>query len=191
MCYTLDGENMKCPRCKCKMIDGVCIKCGYMKSGNKISVSYDDKKSDLEIYEKDYDDMIHNRKLWKPYLLGTFYIGYKGHVITGVLLSFIEVVCFYYVYRFFESFAMWYQFVFGLFMSLTLWIFVRLILAGVLNSFILYLDKRSIKKIIKVNSKNYKFILASHRSNSSFLLFLNIIFCLWFFVIFMILISYF
>ena len=24
------------------MIDGVCIKCGYMKSGNKISVSYDD-----------------------------------------------------------------------------------------------------------------------------------------------------
>ena len=31
------------------MIDGVCIRCGYMKSGNKISVSYDDKKSDLAV----------------------------------------------------------------------------------------------------------------------------------------------
>lgn len=182
---------MKCPKCKSKMIDGVCIKCGYMKNGGMISVSYDEKKSDLEIYEKDYDDMIHNKKLWKPYLLGTFYIGYKGHVIIGVLLSFIEVVCFYYVYRFFEGFAFTFQLVFALMMSLTFWIFVRLILAGVLNTFILYLDKRSIEKIKKNNPKNYKIILASHKSNSPFLLFLNIIFCLWFFVIFTILMSYF
>ncbi len=86
---------MKCPKCMSKMIDGVCIKCGYMENGSKVRVNYDEKKTDLEIYEKDYDDMIHNEKIWKPYLLGTFYIGYKGHVITGVLLSFIEVICFY------------------------------------------------------------------------------------------------
>ena len=81
---------MNCPKCMSKMIDGVCIKCGYMKSGGKVQINYDEKKSDLELFEKDYDKMIHNRKLLKPYLLGTLYIGYKGHLIIGVLLSFIR-----------------------------------------------------------------------------------------------------
>ena len=85
---------MKCPKCKCQMIDGVCIKCGYMKTGVNIKINYDYSRSDLELFEKDYDNMIHNRKLLKPYLLGTLYIGYKGHLIIGVLLSFIELTVF-------------------------------------------------------------------------------------------------
>lgn len=182
---------MKCPKCMSKMIDGVCIKCGYMENGSKVRVNYDEKKTDLEIYEKDYDDMIHNKKIWKPYLLGTFYIGYKGHVIIGVLLSFIEVICFYYCYRLLESFAYNFQFVFGFFFTFIIWIFIRLILAGVLNSFVLYLDKKSIEKIKQEKPNNYKTILFAHKSNSAFLLFWNIIFCLCFFVIFIILINYF
>lgn len=182
---------MKCPKCKCEMIDGVCIKCGYMQSGKKVNVNYDMKKSDLEIYEKDYDNMIHNKKLLKPYLLGTLYIGYKGHLIIGILLSFIELTVFYYIYRFFESLAFNYQIIFGLMMTLMLWIFVRLLLAGILNSFILYLDKKSIEKIKKNNPKNYKVILTNHNSNRTFFLFLNIVICILLFVIFMIVMSYF
>ena len=182
---------MNCPKCMSKMIDGVCIKCGYMKSGGKLQINYDEKKSDLELFEKDYDKMIHNRKLLKPYLLGTLYIGYKGHLIIGVLLSFIELTVFYYIYRFFETFAFSYKMIFGLIMTLIIWIFIRLLLAGFLNSFILYLDNVAIEKIKKNNPKNYKFILANHDSDRSFFLFLNIVICIFLFVIFMVVMSYF
>ena len=181
---------MKCPKCKSKMIDGVCIKCGYMKDGISVKVNYDYQKSDLELYEKDYDKMIHNKGLLKPYLLGCLYIGYKGHLITGVLLSFIELTVFYYIYRFFEAFAFNYQIAFGLIMTLILWIFIRLLLAGFLNSFILYLDKRSIEKIKKNSFKNYKAILVNHNSNRAFFLFVNIVICIFLFVIFFIVMSY-
>ncbi len=182
---------MKCPKCKSKMIDGVCIKCGYMKDGISVKVNYDYQKSDLELYEKDYDKMIHNKGLLKPYLLGCLYIGYKGHLITGVLLSFIELTVFYYIYRFFEAFAFNYQIAFGLIMTLILWIFIRLLLAGFLNSFILYLDKRSIERIKKNSFKNYKAIFVNHNSNRAFFLFVNIVICIFLFVIFLIVMSYF
>ena len=180
---------MKCPKCKSKMIDGVCIKCGYMKNGESVNITYDYQKSDLELYEKDYDKMIHNKGLLKPYLLGCLYIGYKGHLITGVLLSFIELIAFYYVYRFFEAFAFNYQMIFGFIMTLILWIFIRLILSGVLNSFILYLDKKSIEQIRKNNPKNYKAILVNHNSSRSFLLLMNIVICIFLFVIFLVVMS--
>lgn len=35
---------MKCLRCGSKVIDGVCIKCGYMKNGKNVSFDYDEKK---------------------------------------------------------------------------------------------------------------------------------------------------
>ena len=180
---------MKCPKCRSKIIDGVCIKCGYMKDGISVKINYDYQKSDLELYEKDYDKMIHNKGLLKPYLLGCLYIGYKGHLITGVLLSFIELIAFYYVYRFFEAFAFNYQMIFGFIMTLILWIFIRLILSGVLNSFILYLDKKSIEQIRKNNPKNYKVILVNHNSSRSFLLLMNIVICIFLFVIFLVVMS--
>ena len=180
---------MRCLKCSGKVIDGVCIKCGYMQNGKNVSFNYDDKKTDLEIYEKDYDDMLHNRKLWKRYLLGTFYIGYKTHLLIGVILSFIELICFYFCFRFFSSFAFAFSNIFGLTFTFIIWIFMRLILTSVLNPFILYLDKRDIKRIKKSYSKNYKLILAYHKSSSPFLLFLNILFCIMFFVIFILIIS--
>lgn len=182
---------MKCPKCMSKMIDGVCIKCGYIKNGARVNINYDYQKSDLELYEKDYDKMVHNKGLLKPFLLGCSYIGYKGYVIIGGLLSFIELTIFYYIYRFFEAFAFNYKMVFGLMMTLVIWVVVRLALTGVLNPFILYLDKRNVEKIKKNNSKNYKVILASHNSNRSFLLFLNIVICIFLFVIFTVVMSYF
>ena len=76
-------------------------------------------------------------------------------------------------------------------MTLIIWIFIRLLLAGFLNSFILYLDNFAIEKIKKNNPKNYKFILANHDSDRSFFLFLNIVICIFLFVIFMVVMSYF
>ena len=60
---------MNCPKCNSKMIDGVCIKCGYMENGLNIKVNYDEKKSDLELFEKDYDNMMHNKGLIKPFFI--------------------------------------------------------------------------------------------------------------------------
>lgn len=175
---------MKCLRCGSKVIDGVCIKCGYMKNGKNVSFDYDEKKTDLEIFEKDYSDMLHNKKLWKPYLLGTFYVGYKGHLFIGVILSFIELICFYFCFRFFSGFAFDFSNLFGLTFTFITWIFIRLILTSILNPFIFYLDKRNIKRIKRSYPKNYKIILAYHKSSSLFLLFLNIIFCVFLFIIF-------
>lgn len=167
---------MKCPRCDSKMVDGVCIKCGYMKNGNIVNTDYENKKTDLEIYEKEYDDMLHNKHILKPFLLGSFYVGYKGHLIAGILLGGIESLCFYFCYRFFEGFAFNYKMVFGLIFTFMVWILIRLILAGVLNSLVLYLDKINIKKIQEL--KDYKVILAYHKSTSLFLLILNILICI-------------
>lgn len=178
---------MKCPKCMSKMIDGVCIKCGYMKSGGKIKIDYDEKKSDLELYEKDYNKMIHNKGLLKPFLLGFLYVTYKGYFIIGFILTTIEWIISFNLFNFFGTFANSFKLAF----SFVFWIFyfliMRFILSGLLYPFILYLDKRRILKIKKESPENYRYILANHEVHGTFLVIMNILIYVLIYVIYLVL----
>ncbi len=165
---------MRCPKCGSVLQGKVCIKCGYMENGNYVKYDYDNQKSDLELYEKNYNGALQNKNLMIPFLLGSLYVTYKGHFIIGFLLSFLEFGLFVLVFNFFEMFAADFQLLFALTLSIILWIFVRFIMAGVLNSFVLFLDKKDIEKI-KKKYKNYRDVLASHEVHGMFLVLMNIL----------------
>lgn len=174
---------MNCPKCMSKMIDGVCIKCGYMKSGGKVQINYDEKKSDLELFEKDYDKMIHNKGLLKPFLLGSLYLTYKGYFLIGFILNTIEWVISFNLFNFFGMFAYSYGFAFSLVFWIVYFLIMRFILSGFLYTFVLYLDKKRILKIKKESPENYRYILANHKVDGAFLVFLNILIYILLFVI--------
>lgn len=166
---------MKCPKCKGKMIDDVCIKCGYMKNGKMVQINYDSTKSDLELYERDYDSMIHNKGLLKQFLLGCLYITYKGYFLIGFILTSLEWLISLFVFSFFYSLAYQYQGVFAFVFWFLYFLISRLVISGLLNTLILYLDKKEIERIKKKCPKEYKIILANHDEHGLFLVLMNIL----------------
>lgn len=175
---------MLCPKCGTKMIDKVCIKCGFLENGKMIKISQDNVLSDLELYEKDFHNMINNKKLLKPFLLGLLYITYKGYFVLGFVLGFIEWVISLFVFSFFYSLAYQYKFAFAFVFWLVYFLISRMFIAGVLNSFVLFLNRKKIARIKEHNPKNYRVILANHEVHGAVLIVLNILIYILIFIVF-------
>lgn len=175
---------MFCPKCGTKMIDKVCIKCGFLENGKKVKISQDDFSSDLELYEKDFHNMINNKKLLKPFLFGALYITYKGYFALGFVLGFIEWLISLFVFSFFYSLAYQYKFAFAFAFWFVYFLITRMFIAGVLNTFVLFLNRKKIAKIKKNHPKNYRLILANHKVHGTFLTIFNILIYILIFILF-------
>ena len=87
---------MNCPKCKKANFKDYCMFCGYMTNGNYVKKTIKEV-SDLEImlgYE--YNDIIHNNKKLKLFLLGPLYLCYRNCFTTGFFLEISNIlfICF-------------------------------------------------------------------------------------------------
>ena len=61
---------MECPKCRGKIIDNCCIRCGSMINGAVISLNdKKDKNEDIKIYQKNFDTMLRNNNWYISFLI--------------------------------------------------------------------------------------------------------------------------
>ena len=65
---------MKCPDCKIELINDCCLRCGYMENGNKIKKedSILEKFKEQKLYNKNFDSMYRNEKLYINFCWGHY-----------------------------------------------------------------------------------------------------------------------
>lgn len=149
---------MYCEKCKGKVVDGVCIKCGKIKDGDKIEEKNIDKFEDLKLFNKDFDSINRNKKQYLPFIFGPIYISYRGHFFTGTILVLVDYLLFYFIVlnnilNIFSSVIMIY-----------LYIFIdRLLWATFSNPICISLDKIKIKQIKNKYKENYKYELKVYK----------------------------
>lgn len=158
---------MNCSKCNGKIVDGCCVKCGYLKSGNKIQNIEVDKNEDLKLFNKDFDTIVQNKNLLLIFILGPLYFSYRGYFFTGTLLGIIDYLMLYYSMNSLDILII----IFGSFPTLMLYFSInRLIYIIFANYMCILIDKIKIKIIKKKYKENYKEKLKMHKHNKYYLL---------------------
>ena len=168
---------MNCSKCGGKIVDGCCIKCGYMVNGNKIKSTSEDKNYELKIFNKNFDKICMNKNLLLIALLGPLYFSYMGHFFLGTILVIFDIVYFIASNMFTSILNM----VFFNMLSVTLLkifivVFNRLLYIIFANKICLLLDKLKIKKIKKKYKENYIEKLENYKHHKYYLLLTVIIY---------------
>jgi len=157
---------MNCPKCNSKLVNGCCIKCGYLSNGNQIENKNIDKNEDLKLFNKDFDKLNLNKNLLLVFILGSLYFSYMGYFFLGTILGILNYFLFYFVMNNIEISIS----IFGTLPVGILYFFInRLLYIIVANYICLQIDKVKIK-IIKTRYKDqYKEKLNSHRYHKYYL----------------------
>lgn len=156
---------MKCPKCNSNMMNGCCLKCGYMSNGNYVNKEEIKRNiSDIELFDKDYDKMNRNSNSYLPFMLGPFYLSYKGNFWLGFFLGIFD-----YLIRILSSLT-----TIPLVCMIIYFIISRLSYLIFANQLCIFLDKKKISKIKSKYGDNYKEILNKHHNKISYI-FLTII----------------
>ena len=158
---------MNCIKCNGKIVDGCCIKCGYLDSGNQIENIQIDKNEDLKLFNKDFDIIIQNKNLLLVFILGPLYFSYRGYFFLGTILGIIDYLIFYYSMNLFNILVI----IFGGFQISMICFFInRLIYIIFSNYLCVLIDKFKIKKLKKKYKENYKDKLKEYKHNKYYLL---------------------
>ena len=146
---------MKCPNCEIDLVNGCCLRCGYLPNGNQIKYNYEthDKFKEQKLFNKHFDIMYRNEKLYINFLLGPLYFSYRGHFILGTVFVFIDFLIFclnlYLISRFIFNPLV-------LSMLKCIYIFInRLFYCTFANSICLLIDNIRIKNIKNRYKENY------------------------------------
>jgi len=168
---------MKCPNCKRDLVKGCCLRCGYMENGNTISLdsSTTNKFEELKIFNKDFDIMRRNEKIYINLLLGPLYFSYRGHLITGIIFTLLDLVILYSV-EFYFILVMRNLFFVSVAMIFYL-LFNRMLYIGFTNQICLFIDNIRIKCIKSLYKDKYIEKLEKYKHKKIYLLF-NIIICI-------------
>lgn len=156
---------MKCEKCGGKIIDGSCIKCGYLVTGEQIEEKNIDKYEDLKLFNGDFDIINRNKKQYLPFIFGPIYISYRGHLIMGTILGLIDYLLFYLIvinnmFMLFSNILMIYI---SIFINRIFW-------ATISNSICLLLDKLKVKQIKNKYKNNYKIKLKKYKHHKIYAL---------------------
>lgn len=151
----------RCPKCGAVMMNDCCVGCGFMSNGNYTGKITIDKFSDLKLYDDHFDDLTMNRKLFLVFLLESLYFCYRGHLLFGCFVGFVDMFISY-------GFISVVSNIFGNFFpllvnfSLIAYFIVKKILYVMFaNTICLSLDKLRVDRI-KKRFNNYQAILCKH-----------------------------
>lgn len=165
---------MNCPKCNSKLVDGCCIKCGYLNNGNQIENKNIDKNEDLKIFNKDFDRINLNKNLLLVFILGPLYFSYMGYFFLGTILGILDYLLFYYVMNNIDTSI---SLLFGTLPFGLLYIFInKLFYVVFANYTCLLIDKIKVKIIKNKYKENYKEKLKEHKYHKYYLLFTIIIY---------------
>ena len=164
---------MNCPKCNSKLVDGCCIKCGYLSNGNQICNRNIDKNEDMKLFNKGFDKINLNKNLLLVFTFGPLYFSYMGYFFVGTILGVLDYFLFYFVMNNIEiSISIFGTLPFGL-----LYLFInRLFYIVFANYICLQVDKVKIKIIKNRYKDNYKEKLNAHKYHRHYLLFTIIIY---------------
>lgn len=167
----------RCPKCGGIIVDGCCVRCGFMKNGNIVgNYTPNDKFKELKIYDKHFDEIYRNENMKLIFLLGPLNFSYRGCPIIGGFASVLDIILFLAVSNFLNSVSKIYSFVYLLLHVLYLLI-IRIAYCTFVNRIILKIDSIKIR-IIKYKSKNnedFYDILNKHNDKSIGSIFLSIL----------------
>lgn len=164
---------MICPKCNSKIVNGCCIRCGYIDSGNKIqNGDMDiDKYSDMKMFNKDFDKLNRNKNSFVIFLLGPLYFSYMGYFFIGTVLGLIDYLLFYILMN--------NTFIFSFVFITYLYIFLNRIIYVVFSNYIcILIDKYKIKRIKKKYKDNYLSKLKKYKHHKIYLLFTMLLYIL-------------
>lgn len=156
---------MECKKCGGKIVNNVCIKCGYFINGEQIEEKNIDKFKELKLFNEDFYIINNNKKQYIPFLIGPIYISYRGHILTGTILGILDCLLFYLIVI---------NNVFMLF-SNTILIYIAILInrifwASFSNSICLILDKIKIKQIKSKYKDNYIYKLKTYKHHKIYAL---------------------
>lgn len=172
---------MKCPKCNSEIMDGCCIKCGYLLNGNQIEEKDADKFKEQKIFNKDFDKINRNKNLLLVWILGPLYFSYRGYFLMGTILGIIDYFVFYWFMNIITLNL------FGNTPLVFLFLLVdRLIYVVFANYICLLIDKIKIKLIMKTYKDNYIDKLRKYKHKKIYLLFTIVIYIVLIFLFFMI-----
>lgn len=164
---------MKCPKCEIELINGCCLRCGYLPNGNQIKYNYEtiDKFKEQKLFNKNFDTMYRNEKLYINFILGPLYFSYRGHFILGTISVFIDFLLFWLVGNIAAMFS-FFPIIMCVYMAIN-----RIIYSGFSNVICLLIDNIRIKSIKKRCKDNYLEKLKDYKHKKIYLL-LTILFYL-------------
>lgn len=63
------------------------MKCDYMESGNNIQIAQKEVKKyeDIKLFNEDFDVIYRDENAVVPFILGDFYLFYRGNIILRTL----------------------------------------------------------------------------------------------------------
>lgn len=162
---------MMCPKCNFKLVDGCCVKCGYLSNGNQVKNVDIDKNEALKLYNKNFEDIVRNKNLILITLLGPLYFSYMGYFFIGTILGIIDTLVFINIPHI-------YNLIFNtnnLFTitspSIQIYIIInRLMYILFANYICLLIDKIKVNYIKKKYKENYKYKLKNYKHRKLYLL---------------------
>lgn len=158
---------MNCKRCNGKIVDGCCVKCGYMDNGNNIQNIEVDKNEDLKLFNKDFNIIVQNQNLLLIFILGPLYFSFRGYFFIGTILGILDYLLFYYIMDLSKILII----VFGGFQIGMINFFINRLIYIIFSNYIcLLIDKLKINRIKKKYKENYKEKLKNYKHNKYYLL---------------------
>ena len=162
---------MICPKCNFKLVNGCCVKCGYLSNGNQVKNIDIDKNEDLKLYNKNFYALNQNKNLLLITLLGPLYFSYMGYFFIGTILGILDFISF-------ISLPVLYNLMFNtnnVFSitspSVQIYIIInRLIYILFANYICLLIDKIKVNYIKKKYKDNYKEKLKNYKHKKYYLL---------------------
>ena len=158
---------MKCDKCGGQIIDGCCIKCGYLENGNKIEIKESCKNEDLKLFNKDFSIISENKNLLLVFILGPLYFSYRGYFFIATILGILDYLLFYYSMN---SIPYIILLISNSFIGVLYFFINRLIYIIFSNYICILIDKLKIKRIKKKYKENYKQKLKEYKHNKYYLL---------------------
>ena len=158
---------MKCPKCNSDIVDGCCVRCGYLLNGNFVRNREVEKNEDLKLFNKDYESLLYNKKLLLIFILGPLYFSYRGFLITSLLSIIIDR----YLYFLFMDIVNHSIFMLSSFsMQLIYFVISRLIYVIFSNSICILIDKLKIKMYKMIYKENCKEKISNHKHHKFYLI---------------------
>lgn len=173
---------MKCPKCNGNIVDGCCIKCGYLSSGNMIHDKEIEKYEDEKLFNKDFYKLYNNKRLFLIFILGSLYFSYRGFLFTSIIVGLSN--CFLYLcyYNIIDNSILTYA---QLQMGIVYFVITRLLYVIFSNSACIMIDQIKISIYKKIYKNNYKEKLKKYKHQKYYLVVAILIYSLIFYLVFM------
>lgn len=152
---------IKCPKCHSEVLDGCCLKCGYMFNGNTVSLEEPrDRNQDIKLFDSDFEKICRNDNYYMPLLLGPFYFSYRNNFLLGFILGIMD----FFLFNLCVFLAGYLQSL-GIIMIIVYIFINRIIYASFSNELCIAVDKLKIRKIKKKYGLNYHEKLLQHHNS--------------------------